>query len=173
MIRLEILTGHHDRSTFDCGVEPLNIWLKQTALQHQNKGISRTRVAVSQDNNTVVNDQVADPPSLCSVRILGFYALAAAFVLLEEIPQSVAKRFPRQIPVTRLGRLAVRVDLQGQGLGKILLIDAITRARNAALAVGSAGIMVDAKGEAAARFYQRYGFIPCGHQPLTLFLPMW
>lgn len=163
MIRLEPLTGHHDRSTFDCGVEPLNIWLKQTALQHQGKGISRTRVA---------ND-VADPSSLCSVRILGFYALASAFVLLEEIPQSVAKRFPRQIPVTRLGRLAVRVDLQGQGLGKILLIDAITRARNAAQAVGSAGIMVDAKGEEAARFYQRYGFIPCGHQPLTLFLPMW
>jgi len=52
MIKLEPLTGHHNRNGFDCGIGVLNVWLKQTALQHQNKGISRTFVAIP------ANDQV-------------------------------------------------------------------------------------------------------------------
>ncbi|WP_413725976.1 GNAT family N-acetyltransferase [Sodalis sp. RH16] len=173
MIKLEPLTGHHDRSTFDCGIEPLNVWLKQTALQHQNKGISRTVVAVLQDNDAVKAFSAAGYPIIGIASILGFYALASALVSLDVLPQTLAKRFPRQIPVTRLGRLAVRADLHGQGLGKLLLSDGITKARNAALVVGSAGIMVDAKDDAGACFYQQYGFIPCGLQTRMLFLPLW
>ena len=58
MIKLEALTGHHDRSGFDCGVDALNVWLKQTAMQHQSKGISRTFVAVPEDA-AVANDYQA------------------------------------------------------------------------------------------------------------------
>jgi len=72
-----------------------------------------------------------------------------------------------------LGRLAIRADLQGQGLGQLLLADAISRARNAAQAVGSAGIVVDAKDDAAARFYQHHGFVICDRDPIKLFLAMW
>ena len=99
--------------------------------------------------------------------------MASAFVLIDDLPSALAKRFPRQIPVTRLGRLATRTGLQGQGLGQLLLTDAVSRARNAAEAVGSAGIFVDAKNDNAARFYQRYGFVPCGEQRLKRFLSMW
>jgi ribosomal protein S18 acetylase RimI-like enzyme len=158
MIKLEPLAGHHNRNLFDCGVAPLNTWLKQTALQHQTKGISRTFVAVPED---------------VPVQIFGYYALASAFVVVEDLPPKIAKRYPRQIPVTRLGRLAVSVNLQGQGLGKLLLADAIFKSKNAAQTVGSAGIIVDAKDDAAASFYQRYGFMVCGEQPLKLFLAMW
>jgi hypothetical protein len=49
----------------------------------------------------------------------------------------------------------------------------ITRSRNAALSVGSAGIFVDAKNANAVRFYKRYGFIACHEQPCKLYLPMW
>ncbi len=173
MIKLEPLTGHHDRNGFDCGVEPLNLWLKQTALQHQSKGISRTFVAVPAGAQATAVFHAAGCTDTGPMSIIGYYALASAFVRVDELPQAIAKRYPRQIPVTRLGRLAVRTQLKGQGLGQLLLVDAVSRARHAAQAVGSAGIMVDAKGDDAARFYQRYGFAPCGHQPLTLFLPMW
>jgi ribosomal protein S18 acetylase RimI-like enzyme len=105
--------------------------------------------------------------------ILGFFALASAFVLADDLVPELAKRYPRQIPVTRLGRLAIRSDLQGQGLGRLLLADAVTRSRNAALSVGSAGIFVDAKNAAAAKFYADYGFMVCKAQPLKLYLPMW
>jgi ribosomal protein S18 acetylase RimI-like enzyme len=172
MIKLEPLTGHHDRNEFDCSVEVLNVWLKQTALQHQGKGISRTFVAVP-DQAQTVESWAQSGYTVRTNSILGFYALTSAFVLTEDLPAKQAKRYPRQIPVTRLGRLATRSNMRGQGLGQLLLTDAVNRARTAAQAVGSAGLFVDAKNEAVARFYQRYGFIPSADQPLKLFLSLW
>lgn len=173
MIRLEPLTGSHDRNRFDCGVEALNLWLKQTALQHQDKGISRTFAAVPENGSVVTLLHELGYLEITEASILGFYALASAFVLIEDLPAELAKRYPRQIPVTRLGRLAICAELQGQGLGRLLLADAIHRARGAAQSVGSAGIFVDAKDEKAAEFYTHFGFRRCGDPPLKLFLPMW
>ena len=172
MIRLEPLTGHHDRNAFDCGVTALNHWLRRTALQHQSKGISRTFVAVPLDNQVITAWYNSGYQELHPSSILGFYALASAFVVVESLPSALAKRYPRQIPVTRLGRLATRSDLQGQGLGRLLLADALNRARGAAQAVGSAGILVDAKDDIAARFYRHFGFHPCTDAPLQLYLPI-
>jgi len=172
MIRLEPLTGHHDRNRFDCGVEVLNVWLKQTAIQHQRKGISRTFVAVPADE-AAVQLWAQTAYTVEASDILGFYALTSAFVLTDDLPAKQAKRYPRQIAVTRLGRLATRAHMQGQGLGQLLLADAVNRARTAAPALGSAGLFVDAKSEAVARFYERYGFTPSADQPLKLFLSLW
>ncbi len=172
-MRVLALTGSHDRNGFDCGVEALNLWLRQTALQHQAKGISRTFVAVPLDAKETEAYRVAGYPDIVENSILGYYALASAFILAGELPAELAKRYPRQVPVTRLGRLATRNDLQGQGLGRLLLADAVTRSRNAALSVGSAGIFVDAKSDAAARFYKQYGLTHCKDDPLKLYLPMW
>ena len=172
MIKLEALTGHHDRSGFDCGVDALNVWLKQTAMQHQGKGISRTFVAVPEDAAVANDYQAMGYAEINTNSILGFYALASASILIEDLPPEWVKRYPRQIPVTRLGRLAIRADMQRQGLGRLLLADAVHRAKTAAQAVGSAGLFVDAKDDQAARFYQRYGFKACDSQPLKLYLPI-
>jgi GNAT superfamily N-acetyltransferase len=147
--------------------------LRQTALQHQSKGISRTFVAVPRDDEAAQAFQRNGYAGVGSSSILGFYVLSSAIVLVEALPSGLAKRYPRHIPVTRLGRLAVRLDIQGQGLGRILLADAVNRARGAAQSVGSAGIAVDAKDEAAARFYWRFGFLACRDSPKMLYLPMW
>jgi len=146
--------------------------LKHTALQHQGKGISRTFVAVPADD-TVIDSWGQAGYALAVTSILGFYALASAFVLTDDLPTRHAKRLPRQIPVTRLGRLATRADMHGQGLGRLLLSDAVSRARLAAQSVGSAGLFVDAKNEAAARFYRQHEFTPTTDDPLKLFLPLW
>jgi GNAT superfamily N-acetyltransferase len=172
-MKVQALTGSHDRSGFDCGVEALDIWLRQTAMQHQAKGISRTFVAVPGDAGSVEDYHSAGYGDIGTTSILGYFALASAFVLADDLAPDLAKRYPRQIPVTRLGRLAVRLDLHGQGLGSLLLADAVTRSRSAALSVGSAGIFVDAKNEVAARFYAKYGFTACREQTLKLYLPMW
>ncbi len=172
-MRVLALTGSHDRNGFDCGVEALNLWLRQTALQHQTKGISRTFVAMPLGLKETKAYRAAGYTNIMENSILGYYALASAFLLADELPPQLARRYPRQIPVTRMGRLATRNDLQGQGLGRLLLADAVTRSRNAALSVGSAGIFVDAKNDAAARFYKQYGFTHCKDDPLKLYLPMW
>lgn len=173
MLKLEPLTGHHDRSGFDCRVEPLNLWLRQTALQHQGKGISRTFVALPEQKQDVENYHELGYTDIHLSSIIGFYALAAALVVTAELPSELVKRYPRQIPVTRLGRLAIRADMQGQGLGRLLLSDAIQRSKAAAQVVGSAGMVVDAKDANAAAFYAGFGFKQFQDQALNLYLPLW
>nr|VFK66760.1 MAG: hypothetical protein BECKUNK1418G_GA0071005_11075 [Candidatus Kentron sp. UNK]VFK69753.1 MAG: hypothetical protein BECKUNK1418H_GA0071006_101844 [Candidatus Kentron sp. UNK] len=173
MIKVQPLAGNHDRNGFDCGVEILDRWLRQTAKQHQERGISRTFVAIPASTEAVEFYRACGYGDMEESSILGYYALASAFVLVEDLAWEVAKRYPRRVPVTRLGRLAARVELKGQGLGGFLLADAITRSRNAALSVGSAGIFVDAKDDNAARFYRQYGFSACREDPRKLYLPMW
>jgi hypothetical protein len=85
--------------------------LKQTALQHQTKGISGTFVAVTADQDVIAEFQ-ASGYEISPISILGLYALASAVVLMDDLPIELAKRYPRQLPVTRLGRLAIRADMQ-------------------------------------------------------------
>ena len=47
-IRIELLTGQHDRTTFECGEPSLNEWLARMALQQQDKNYARTRVIVEE-----------------------------------------------------------------------------------------------------------------------------
>ena len=172
MIRPEPLSGRHARNGFDCGAAALNLWLRQTALQHQARGISRSFVVVPDADADVQAFKGAGYADVARDSILGYYALSSSLVVRNDVPADLARRFPRQLPVTRLGRLAVRADMQGQGLGRWLLADAFTRSRVAAQSVGSAGLFVDAKDEAAAAFYRRFGFIACAGQPLKLFIPL-
>ncbi len=48
---------------------------------------------------------------------------------------------------------------QGEGLGALLLADALRRAYASAVIVGSSMAVVDATGERAAAFYEAHGFI--------------
>lgn len=155
MLNVQPLRGNHDRSRFDSGSVELDRWLRQTAQQHQKRGISKTFVAV-----------VDDDPS----RILGFYALTACEVVSQTLPAGLAKKLPRKVPGIRLGRLAVDRSVQGQGLGELLLMDAIDRALRVLEHVGVHALFVDAKDERAAGFYRKYGFRPLPDQPLALVL---
>ena len=157
MLSIQPLTGRHDRSAFASGSTPLDDWLRQTAQQHQRRGISKTFVAVSDAG---------------SARILGFYALTACEILSEELPEDLATKLPRKIPGIRLGRLAVDRSVQGQGLGELLLMDAIARTKSVLQHVGVHALFVDAKDERAASFYMKYGFRPLPSDPLRLVLPL-
>ncbi len=71
-----------------------------------------------------------------------------------------------------LGRLAVAESHQGQGLGSILLADALQRIVQASQVMAVYAVVVDALNDRAAKFYQQFGFIALPSQPLKLFLPM-
>ena len=105
-------------------------------------------------------------------RILGYYALTACEVLSEDLPTEIAKRLPLKVPGIRLGRLAVDRTVQGQGLGELLLMDAIDRSRRVLQHVGIHALFVDAKDERAAGFYRKYGFRPLPQDSLKLVLPL-
>ena len=150
------LTGSHDRNGFDCGRQELNDWLRQVARQHQDKGLSRTFVAVRDD---------------APERICGYYALTLAELEHRHLPEAWRKKLPRRIPGARLGRLAVDKQYQGKGLGELMLVDALTRAQRIYTEAGGIGLFVDAIDEQAAGYYRHWGFISAPDNPLLLFLP--
>jgi GNAT superfamily N-acetyltransferase len=105
-------------------------------------------------------------------RVVGYYTLSSTSVALADLPASVTKRVPRYptLPATLLGRLAVDRRQQGQGLGRLMLADALHRVWRSEIA--SFAVIVDAKDEAAARFYAREGFMPFPDRALKLFMQM-
>jgi len=77
-----------------------------------------------------------------------------------------------EVPVFRLGRLAVDRTAQGRGLGGALLLRAASRCLRVAEDVGGVALLIDAKSARAARWYQSYGALALDDAPLSLVLPL-
>jgi len=104
--------------------------------------------------------------------VAGYYTLSATALNLRELPEQTARRLPRYplVPATLLGRLAVDRNQQGKGYRRFLLADALFRALRSEIA--SFAVVVDAKDEAARRFYERESFLSFPDRPMKLFRPM-
>jgi len=105
-----------------------------------------------------------------SGRVEGFYTLSSSCVRFGDLPEADRKRLPRYpLPVALIGRLAVDLTVQGRGLGRVLLLDAMARALRAADATGLHAIEVRAKGARARASYVKFGFVD---DDLHLYLPL-
>ncbi|MGH9899923.1 MAG: GNAT family N-acetyltransferase, partial [Pyrinomonadaceae bacterium] len=131
----------------------LNEFLKRFARQNDEKSISRTYVAVLP----------AEP------KIYGYYSISSGSIQFDTIPEKLP-RYP--VPVMHLGRLAVDVSAREQGLGKILLLDALRRAASVSKQLGIYAVEVYALNDAARTFYLKYGFTPLLDNELHLYLTM-
>jgi GNAT superfamily N-acetyltransferase len=152
------LARHHDRSTFDCGVPDLNFFIKATARQHSDKGISRTFVLFEQENPAT---------------IIGYFTLTLCEVRTESLLSAYAKKYPQHgLPAVRLARLAVSGKYQRKSYGSLLLAEAIQRTVIIGEQAGLIGLFVDAKDERAHKFYERYGFVSLPGPARQLFLPL-
>jgi len=154
-LRVEALGPHHDRNAFVSGVEPLDRYFRRQAGQDARKNLAAPFVLVLPDG-----------------AIGGYYTLSATAVKLAAFPADITRKLPRYplVPATLLGRLAVDQNHRGRGYGRFLLADALFRAARSEIA--SFAIIVDAKDEAARRFYARESFLPLPEQKLKLFRPM-
>ncbi len=156
--REETLTRHHHRADFDCGVAALNEYLQRYARQNHESGGAKTFVAV--------------PPKRPTT-ILGYYTISPGAIAFAKAPATLTRKLGRyEVPVFRLGRLAVSVAMQGKGLGGDLLLAAGERALAVAQAVGGVALAIDAKDERAADWYERFGALPLLDDPLKLVLPL-
>lgn len=147
----------HRREHFRCESAELTEFLQKRARKEMDARTSACFVLVP----------LADPG-----RIAGFYTLSAAEISPAALPALLSKRLPRypQLPVTLLGRLARDEEFRGQGIGDLLLVDALARALAGSAEVRSIGVVTDPNDEKAAKFYEEFGF-----RQLTggrLFLPM-
>lgn len=131
----------HDLSTFTCGAGSLDRWLREQAVEATKRGTARTWVWTD-DRGAVV----------------AYYALAAHKVVREEVPGNVGRGGPSEIPAVLLARLALAQKLRGQGLGPLLVADALQRVVDASQIVGARLIAVDAIAEPVAQLYETLGF---------------
>jgi len=156
LFRIEALSSDHDRSGFSCGSAALERYFREQASQDIKRRIATCFVAL-----TVAVEEVA-----------GCYTLSAATVALDALSSEIARKLPRYpvVPAALLGRLAVASRYQGQGLGGILLADALKRSARAELGVFA--MVVDAKDETAQRFYERHGFTLLPGEARRLYLPI-
>lgn len=158
-LRIDELTSHHHVDGFDCGVHKPNYYLVKNARQHAGKGISRTYVLVDEEHPAI---------------ILGFYTICVASTNLEKgkLPSRLAKILPdHDLPVVRLGRLAIATSNQHQGLGTMLVTDALRHCVAIHGISGIVGFVVDSKPDAIG-FYQRLGFIEINSETYQWFLPI-
>ncbi len=153
----EPISKNHDRKTFDCGDAGLNQFLQRHARQSHDKGGAKTFLAVDDTNNK---------------KILGFYSLSPASIAYERTPEIIKRGLARhEVPVFRLGRLAVDRSVQGGGLGGQLLLSAGRRCLLVATQAGGVALLIDATNERVAQWYASYGAIPLEDAALSLLLP--
>lgn len=156
-LSIEPLGAHHDRAAFSCGEAALDTYLRRQASQDVRRRVAQVFVAVG------------DSPAT----IAGFYSLSAASFEKDALPPDLAKRLPHYpVPAAVLGRLAVDRGWRGQGLGEMLLLDAIRRVIRVSAAIGVYALVVDAKNDEAQSFYERYGFRAFATAPRRLVLPL-
>lgn len=146
IFQIKPLTAAIDTTSFQCGSEPLDEYIRRYASQDVRRNVARVFVAT---------------PKGDAQQLAGYFTLSAGSVNCASLPASLAKKLPRYpVPVALVGRLAVDEKFQGKGLGSILLADACQKVKQASAVLAVAGIIVDAKNDSAAAFYKHFGFIP-------------
>lgn len=142
LVKPRLLIGSDLTSSFLCGVESLDLWLKKQALKSQNRGNTKTYVVTDSDTNAVV----------------GYYAIAMGSVSRDIAFSALKRNSPDPIPMVVLARLAVDLKYQGKHVAIGLLKDCILRSMAAMEVVGGAGILIHALDDNAQSFYKRFGF---------------
>lgn len=152
------LSSKHKKSEFTCGVEMLDDYLHKQANQDIRRKLTACFVLIDEGKEL----------------IKGYYTLSNNSIPLNKIPTDFKKKLPKSytsIPTTLLGRLAVDERYKGQGLGKLLLVDALYRSYEISSSVGSYAVVVDPIDQSAVEFYSKYGFILLPDSG-KMFLPM-
>jgi GNAT superfamily N-acetyltransferase len=151
---LESLRREHPRHRFRCGQGAVDHWLTTKALQHQTKHLSVTKVLI---------DELE--------AIAGYYTLATGQIDFSDLPAELAKQLPRRVlPVAVLAWLGMDSKRQGQGLGRLLLAQALRDCWEAGKTFPFIAVILDCLNDSAKTFYQRWDFAELPGHPYRLFL---
>jgi GNAT superfamily N-acetyltransferase len=156
-IKIEPLNSALNKKDFSCGKAMLDDYFHFQASQDLKRKLCVVFVMIE------------------DTTIKGYYTLSNASVPAEFMPEQIKKKMPRSyktLPVTLLGRLAIDEKFKGQGLGGVILLDALKRCYTiASKSLGSIGVVVDPLDTDAAKFYDKFGFVLLPDSG-KMFLPM-
>lgn len=139
------LKNSHKKSDFSCEKQSLDKYLHEQVTQDIKRKLSACFI-IEGDNDF----------------IKGYYTLSGSSIKKDLVPENIRKKMPpayQDLPVTLLGRLAIDKSCKGQGLGEMILLDALSRSYDNSMIIGSIAVVVDPLDEDAVNFYKKYGFI--------------
>jgi len=119
----------------------MDTWLREHASGAEARRVARTFVWTTEEQT-----------------VMAYYSLTGHRIVRDELPKSIGRGSPSEVPAVLLARLALDQSLQGQGLGGVLLADALERIVVATQTVAARIVVVDALHERAATFYENFGF---------------
>jgi predicted GNAT family N-acyltransferase len=151
-----LLNKKYQRDSFMCEQPSLTTYLKEQASQDIKKKMALCFVAID-----------------AKYQIIGYYTLSNASISKAVVPEEIQKKLGyKDIPVTLLGRLARDQNHKGQGLGELLLMDALHRSVDASRnQTTSYAVVTDPIDDYAEKFYSKYGFQKLADSQ-RMFLPM-
>ncbi len=152
------LDPKQDRKDFSCGKDLLDNYFHKLVSQDIKRKLSVCFTLIDEESN----------------HIAGYYTLSSHSISNNLIPDSFRKKLPKSyssIPTMLIGRLAIDKNLQGKGIGKLLLIDALKRCFDTSETIGAFAVIVDPLDTEAENFYDKYGFIKLPDSG-KMFLPM-
>lgn len=140
------LDGSHAVGDFRSGVPSLDDWLRKYALANQILHSSRTFVLVEPD----------------SPRVWGYYSLTVASIQRIEATKAARSGMPQayDIPAVLLARLARDEKRRSEGLGPLLLADAVLRTIRMSQDAGVRLLAVHAINDDARAWYLEHDFQP-------------
>ena len=153
LVKFDTTITYKGLKTFDCDNEMINTFVQKSLKKRVKKHLSQAYVLLNDDTFS------------------GFYTLDT-FSITRDMFEAEFKpaALPPVVPVVKLGMLAVDKNLQGKGLGKRLLRDAMLKVAEISKLAGCAGIYLLAEKDAVV-FYESLGFITIKQNiPTPMFL---
>lgn len=143
MLHTVALDSSHKKASFTCEEQSLTDYIRKQARRDIERNIALCFVHGDESGT-----------------IRGYYTLSSDSIDRAFLPEELKKKMPyKNLPVTLLGRLARDSQFKGQGIGELLLADALKRALQASSGVASFAVVTDPINEKARKFYESFGFI--------------
>lgn len=147
-----LLDKTHHKKDFDCGIDELNVFLREQAGQKLKYHQSKTYILSADDEQTII----------------GYFTLANTRL---DWHHSISTKYKTVNTAALIARLAVDKRYQGQNVGKYLLLTALKKLMAANEIIPIPIIVVDAK-DGASEFYAQFGFQPLDYEGNRLFILM-
>lgn len=141
---------------FSCGNDDMDHWFRDQAMKDCLCGMCSCHVCVLPDRS-----------------VGGFFSLSPSAVESKNLSRGMSGGITRlPVPAYLIGRLGVRTDLQGRGLGARMVREALSIIRELARVGGGRLVLIDAKSEELAAWYEFLGFTRLKGNPLRLAMKM-
>lgn len=152
--------NRHDVAAFTCGNAALDVYIHTTILRDEAQHTAAAYVLVEHPGAS---------------RVAGYFTLSSyAFSRRQASRRDRDRHLGAYdpVPATLIGRLAVAMTDQGQGVGSVLLYSALVQVLRIREHLGISVVLVHGIDDAAANFYEYHGFTRFRDEPSHLYYPL-